>query len=340
LNKELNILLQYVKTQKDLTILYQKEFKLGIRSIINLVNVQQDLENAQLSYIDTFVKMIQASFNMVYITGGLNDAIANEQMTYVAYMEKIQPFKTTTKARTVKMVPQNTKAVNVAKMVKKTVQKPQKIVKVNKIPKSKSITQLKKIPKIQNIQKSKQPRMVKMVPQNTNALKVAKQIKKRVQNPQFKNMIFQIPKSEEAIANSKKAIILQKIKDKREKKLSARRTIKIISHNPKAIPVKSIQIKKQIRIKRQIVQPQTKQYYTIALAAYTNKKYAKEFIDKYFKNNKDIFVVTINRAGKKYHKILYGVYKNKVNAQKIFNTFDTKLTSRHSMSIDNINRYR
>ncbi|WP_193311180.1 TolC family protein, partial [Poseidonibacter ostreae] len=86
-----DILKSYIQTQEELTALYQEEFKLGKRTIINLVDSQQDLKNARVSYINTFIDMVKSTYTIVYATGGLNAALqdtALQDAKFVALNEK------------------------------------------------------------------------------------------------------------------------------------------------------------------------------------------------------------------------------------------------------------
>lgn len=81
--KRVKTLFEYVSSQEELTVLYQKEFKLGKRTIVNLVDAQQDLKNARIDYINTLTSMVKSTYNIAYAKGGLNELISNSELSKV-----------------------------------------------------------------------------------------------------------------------------------------------------------------------------------------------------------------------------------------------------------------
>lgn len=77
LEERIKVLSKSVNIHKKLRELYISEFKLGKKTIINLVDSQQDLKNANISYINASFGIIKSAYSILYRAGILQDTLNN-----------------------------------------------------------------------------------------------------------------------------------------------------------------------------------------------------------------------------------------------------------------------
>lgn len=191
--KRLNILLDYVKSQYDLVSLYETEFKVGKRTIVNLVDAEQDLKEARNNYTRTYIDYIRSTYDIAFKLGIIVDEIKNKKTEKVDYMP-----------------------VNMAKSL------------LNKKP-----ANVKKV--VTNIDKSK---------------------------------------------------------------------------------------------------------YTISIATFKHKNHARKFVEKNFKNNRNIKILQIPAKNITYSKVVYGFFENKNDANKVLKNISDVLRKKHAMSVASLEKYK
>ena len=75
LNDQLDYLKKHVNKTRDTSVSYQKEFFIGQRDLINLLDVKSELNNAQNRYVEAYFEALAARFRVHEGLGDLFDAI-------------------------------------------------------------------------------------------------------------------------------------------------------------------------------------------------------------------------------------------------------------------------
>jgi adhesin transport system outer membrane protein len=75
LNEQLEYLKQHVKKTRETSVSYQKEFFIGQRDLINLLDVKSELNSAQNRYVEAYFEALAARFRVHEGLGDLFDAI-------------------------------------------------------------------------------------------------------------------------------------------------------------------------------------------------------------------------------------------------------------------------
>ncbi len=84
--ERVEILAGYINIQERLPSLYRAEFKDGKRSIVNLVDSQQDLRNARISYINTYIAMVKSTYEIIEAMGSLNEAVKGTELKSAGFV--------------------------------------------------------------------------------------------------------------------------------------------------------------------------------------------------------------------------------------------------------------
>ena len=75
LNEQLEYLKQHVKKTRETSVSYQKEFFIGQRDLINLLDVKSELNSAQNRYVEAYFEALAARFRVHEGLGDLFDAV-------------------------------------------------------------------------------------------------------------------------------------------------------------------------------------------------------------------------------------------------------------------------
>lgn len=78
---------QHVDSASDTVIAYEKQFRIGRRTLLDLLNTENELFEARRSYVDAYYGNVSAKYRLLNSTGGLLDAlrvdVPNEWLTPV-----------------------------------------------------------------------------------------------------------------------------------------------------------------------------------------------------------------------------------------------------------------